>query len=116
MKESENGQRPDREGECAPKEIRQAALHATRLDVSKDIAHASQGSNQRLSVLAIHLRTQATHVNIDHVRLWLDVHTPHPFENHGARDNPTGIATKKFKQRKFLRRQPKRFPDRLTSR
>src|SRR5580692_958183 len=91
------------------KEIRHAALRATGLDVSEDIANASHRSNQRFASSRVDLSAQPAHVNIHNICLWLNSHSPDPFENHRTRDHLTGVARKKFEQRKFLRCKSQRL-------
>jgi hypothetical protein len=85
---------PKAKAKVAQNEIRQAALRNLVLPVFEDIAHTSQGSNQRLLSNAIHLSAQAVDVNIHDVRIGMNPHTPDLIENHGAGDHPAGIPAK----------------------
>src|SRR6266478_8691321 len=100
---------PTAKARVPQREIRQAALRTTGLDVSKDITLASQRLNQRLLSFAINLYAQATHVNIEDIGFGLEAHTPDPFKNHGTRHNAARISAKEFQHCELLRRQANRL-------
>src|SRR5579863_1442308 len=100
---------PQAKASVAHSEMRHAALRIGGLSVFEDIAHTSQGSNQRLQSPSIHLAAKAINMHIDHVGIGLDAHSPDLIENHGASDNAAGVAAEVLEEDKLLRRELEDF-------
>jgi hypothetical protein len=83
---------PQANASVAHTEILQAALRMTGLSIFEDIAYTSQGSDQGLVTIAIHLSAQAVDMHVHHVRIRLDTHAPDLVENHGTGNHPAGVA------------------------
>src|ERR1035437_4889213 len=100
---------PQAKARVAHSEMRQAALRMTGLAVLEDIAHTSQGSNQRLLPLAVDLAAQPVDVNIDDVGIRLNAHAPDLIENHRASDDAARIAAEILQQDGLLGSQLQDF-------
>src|SRR3569623_1384280 len=94
---------PHMKASVAHSEIRQAALRTGGLPVLEDIAHSSQSPDQRRLAVAVHLAAKPIDVDIHHVGIGLNAHAPHLVKDHGASDNPAGVAAQVFKKDELLR-------------
>src|ERR1700685_1453531 len=77
--------------------------------VTNHITGAADGAEQRRVEIAIDLRPQARHVDIDHIGLRIEMIVPNVFEQHGAGDHLAGVLHQIFEQPEFARLQDDLF-------
>jgi hypothetical protein len=60
----------------------------------ENVAYSTNGVDQRMRSLMVHLTAQPINVDIHDVGCRVNPHSPNVVENHGASDHTTFIATK----------------------
>src|SRR5215475_12027347 len=67
--------------------------------------HAAHGMNERVRSSAVHLPSEAPNIDVDDVRHRIKVEVPDMLQQHGARNDVSGVADQIRQQLKFLRQQ-----------
>src|SRR5262245_6934005 len=77
--------------------------------VTDHVSRSAHRMQQRLGEALVDLAPQSRNVHIDNVGLRIEVIVPDVLEQHGARDNLTGMLHQVFEQAKFARLQHDRL-------
>src|ERR1700733_5950555 len=89
----------------AHREIRHAALCMIGFGAFEDISDTSQCLDQRFTSDRIDLAAQTVNMDIDHVRVRLNPHSPNFLQKHGAGYNSACVPTEVLKKHELLRAQ-----------
>jgi hypothetical protein len=76
----------------AQSEIRHAALRMIGLTAFEDISDTSQRLDKRLAPLGVNLAAETINVNINHIRVGLNPHSPNLGQQHGTGYNSASMA------------------------
>jgi hypothetical protein len=93
---------PQAKASVAQSEMRHAALRMGGLPVVEDIAHSAHGSNQRLLTRCVNLAAQPVYMDVNHIGVRLNAHSPDFIEDHGTGNNPAGISAQILEEHEFL--------------
>jgi hypothetical protein len=76
----------------AQREIRHAALRMIGLAAFEDISDTSQSLDQWLTPFGVNFAAKTINVNINHIRIGLNPHSPNLGQQHGTGYNSTGMT------------------------